>query len=70
MCSGIVPKVKEESGQSCVVAGNSLGGFTALYAAASEAATAGTGNFTDCEVSCSIKWFFLHSSPPIYVKPS
>ena len=37
-------QVKEESGQSCVVAGNSLGGFTALYAAASEAATSGTGN--------------------------
>lgn len=27
-----------------MIAGNSLGGFTALYAAASEAATAGTGN--------------------------
>lgn len=40
MCS---MQVKEESGQSCVVAGNSLGGFTALYAASSEAATAGAG---------------------------
>lgn len=27
-----------------MIAGNSLGGFTALYAAASEAATAGSGN--------------------------
>ena len=36
-------KVSEESGQSCVVAGNSLGGFTALYAASSPAATEGKG---------------------------
>jgi len=35
--------VSKENGEPCVVAGNSLGGFTALYAAASEAATKGKG---------------------------
>ena len=51
--------MKEESGQSCVVAGNSLGGFTALYAAASEAATSGTGNFHETRsiLHCKIALF-------------